>query len=307
MTVVIPVRNRRDLLVRALDALDAQTFRDFEVVVVDDGSTDGSDAVARRDVAGQPVRVVQTTGVGAVLARVTGVATSHADVLAFTDSDCEPEPNWLDAMLAVIDDGADLVHGRTVPAGPVRPLERSLWSGTEGLYPSCNLVVRRSAYDAVGGFELRHAGRGSGEDTVFGWRVRRRGDARFAEDGVVRHAVLPFDFVDALRRTWEAGDFPALVKEVPELRTTSLFEHRVLLAGPDRVPMYLAAVAIAGGRRRAALAAGAMWARAAWRRMDGRQATRVERLRAVPVEMALDVVFGAALLVGGARSRSLVL
>jgi glycosyltransferase involved in cell wall biosynthesis len=308
VSVVIPVRDRRDLLTRTLDALEAQTFRDFDVVVVDDGSTDGSaEAAEQRHVAGRPVRVVRTGGVGAVMARISGVAESGAEILAFTDSDCEPASNWLASTVGVIDNGADLVHGRTMPSGPVGPLERSLWSDTEGLYPSCNLVVRRTAYDAVGGFELRHGGRGSGEDTVFGWRVARRGDVRYAEDGVVHHAVLRFDFAESVQRMWAGGDFPALAKEVPELRGTKLFRHRVLLAGPDRVPLYLAAAAAMTGRRRAALVAGAVWTGTVWRRMGTRAGTRKQRLQALPVEMLLDVVFGASLVFHSVRTRSIVL
>src|SRR3546814_7426509 len=57
VSVVIPVKDRRDLLKRALAALDRQSFRDFEVIVVDDGSTDGADQLAAATtVAGRPVR-----------------------------------------------------------------------------------------------------------------------------------------------------------------------------------------------------------------------------------------------------------
>jgi glycosyltransferase involved in cell wall biosynthesis len=308
VTVVIPVRDRRTLLGRTLDALDAQTFRDFEVVVADDGSSDGSGEMAgARRVAGRWVTVVRTDRAGAVLARLNGVERSSAEILAFTDSDCEPAPNWLAAAVAAIDDGAELAHGPTEPTGPVRLLERSLWSTTEGLYPSCNLVMRRASYDAVGGFELRHGERGSGEDTVLAWRVRRSGDARYIEEAVVRHSVLPFDVRDALRRTWDGRDFPALAKEVPELRDTSLFQRRVFLGGYHRVPMYATLLTLVTGRRRWALVPAALWAHSKWRQFDGRQGTKVDRLKALPVELALDVVFGAALLSGSVRERSLVL
>ena len=209
------------------------------------------------------MRVVRTTGVGAVLARIAGIARSTAEILAFTDSDCEPSPNWLADTVAAIDAGADLAHGRTQPSGPVRPLERSLWAGKEGLYPSCNLVVRRTAYDAAGGFELRHGGRGSGEDTVLGWRIRRTGTVRFVPEAVVRHGVLPFDLADALRRTWDASDFPALAKEIPELRRTPLFRHRLFLGGFHRGPLYVAVLLLLTGRWR--------WAFVGARRLDSPQ------------------------------------
>jgi glycosyltransferase involved in cell wall biosynthesis len=307
VSVVIPVRDRRDLLGRALDALDRQTFRDFSVVIVDDGSTDGSgDMAAGRVVSGRPVTVLRTERVGAVRARQAGVAHAATEILAFTDSDCEPTPNWLTLTVAALDDGAELAHGRTEPAGHVRLLERTLWSNVERLYPSCNLVIRRSAYDAVGGFEMRHANRGSGEDTLLAWRIARKGVVRYVEDAVVHHAVLPFDAKDALHRTWDARDFPALVREVPELRQPPLFRGLVLLGDGHRVPMYVTVLAFVA-RRRWALLPALVWARASWRGFNGRQGTRRERARALPIAMALDLVCGAALVSGSVRQRSLVL
>ena len=98
VSVVVPVRDRRDLLRDLLAALDVQTFRDFELLVVDDGSVDGSAELAESTtVAGQPVRVLRQEGLGAVAARQRGAADSRGEVLAFTDSDCTPVPGWLAA------------------------------------------------------------------------------------------------------------------------------------------------------------------------------------------------------------------
>src|SRR5690606_14734702 len=109
VSVIIPVRNRRDLLRRTLEALDRQELRDFEVIVVDDGSTDGADAeAASAVVAGRPVRLLRNPGRGAVAARQAGVAAARADLLAFTDSDCEPAPAWLAVAVGHLGSGAHL-------------------------------------------------------------------------------------------------------------------------------------------------------------------------------------------------------
>jgi glycosyltransferase involved in cell wall biosynthesis len=308
VSVIVPVRNRRVLLRRTLDALAAQTFTDYEVVVVDDGSDDGSDKEAIADAeAGRPVRVVQTGGAGAVAARTAGVEAARGRILAFTDSDCEPVPVWLEKTVAAIEAGADLAHGPTQPARPMRPLERSLWSGHEGLYPTCNIVLRREAFDAVGGFELRHEARGSGEDTVLGWRVRRRGPVEFVPDALVHHAVLPFEWKDALRRTWAVGDFPALAREVPELRAMPLFRHGVSLGKFHRLPLYATVVALSTRRRGLVGLALAWWAWSKMRELREYDATIAEQLRALPVEMALDAVTAGALAVGSVRTRTLVI
>lgn len=320
VSVVVPVRNRRDLLRRALDALDVQTHRDFEVIVVDDGSTDGAgDEAVARPIAGRPVRVLQGEGRGAVSARRLAVAASTADVLAFTDSDCEPDPTWLAAGLARVAGGAELVHGQTLPARRVLPLERSVTEKAHGLFPTCNLVVTRRTYDAVGGFDpdagsrwrfrasARAQGLGFGEDTIFGWTVARRYPTQYAPEMVVRHHVFPADLREWVGRSWQMGAFPALFREAPELRST-LVRRRVFFGSRVREPLYATAIAIAL-RRPALVALAAGW----WVLSRYRQTLRPtgwplpQQLRALPPQLLLDVVQAAALLTGSVRARTLLL
>lgn len=320
ISVVVPVRDRRRLLGSLIDALDAQTWRDFEVIVVDDGSSDGTgDSVRIRSVAGQPVTVIEAGGVGAVGARRLGVAQSRGEVLAFTDSDCRPKPGWLAAGMKAIEGGSVLVHGPTRPARPLEPFERSMWTDDDGLYPTCNLLVPRWAYDQFGGFSETRAqmlgfrpggrakGLGFGEDTLFGWDVRRAGLAvEYVEEAEVEHHIFPPDLADSLSRSWQGGAFPALVRQVPELRDTFL-RYRVLLGSPRRVPFYLVVLGLLTRQRRMAWVSGAWWV--AWRARDLRR-TPVDwrtSLRWLPAEMAVDAFLGTALVVGSARSRTLVL
>jgi cellulose synthase/poly-beta-1,6-N-acetylglucosamine synthase-like glycosyltransferase len=318
VSVIVPVYNRRRLLRGLLDALAAQTFRDFEVVVVDDGSDDGSAEEAEidaRDYA--PVRVIRTKRAGAVAARAAGVAASRAEFLAFTDSDCVPAPEWLAAGVGALDAGADVVNGRTTPAGPVRLLDHSVASGQEGLYPTCNVFYRRAAYDAAGGFDetapdrmgLRAGSRarflGFGEDTLLAWRVRRSGVARYAPDALVEHEVVRTSVVEKLSRSWMAAAFPPLVREVPELRDTILLRHRVSLGGRSRAPVYALAAAVAARRRALALAAALWWAIGARRELASD--SRARSLAGLPVVMTTDAVVAAALVTGSLRARTIVL
>lgn len=313
VSVVVPVRDRRAMLTDLLDALDAQTFTDVEVVVVDDGSSDGSAEVAEA----RGVRVLRGDGEGAVAARQLGVKAARGEILAFTDSDCIPEPAWLEAGVDAVDAGADVVQGHTRAARRRGLLERSLWVEDDGLYETCNVFYRRSAFDAAGGFDGsladrygfrpgdRARGLGFGEDTLLGWRVRRAGVAAYAPDAVVAHAVFPPDVRDQLSRTLQAGAFPALVREVPELRGTFL-RHGVLLGGL-RVPLYLAVLAAVLRRPGVAAVALAWWVASHWRAARTREPSHLRCLKALPVLLATDALTGAALVVGSARSRSVVL
>jgi hypothetical protein len=320
VSVVVPVRNRRVLLRRLLDALAAQTFTDFELIVVDDGSTDGSsDAVESGPGAGLSGRVIPNPGVGALDARRAGVACARAPVLAFTDSDCVPDSGWLAAGVAALMDGADVVNGPTLPVRPVRPLDRSVASGEEGLYPTCNVFYRRSAYDAAGGFDTGLGARlgfrgwtrarslGFGEDTVLAWHVRRAGRAAYAPKAHVEHEVFPPDLVDKLSRTVQMAAFPALLREVPELRHTGLVRHGVFLGNASRVPVYVAVVGLVGRRRALTTAALASWLLLQARDARLSPAPLSRNVVALPIRLVLDTVAAVALIVGSVRNRTLVL
>jgi cellulose synthase/poly-beta-1,6-N-acetylglucosamine synthase-like glycosyltransferase len=318
VSVIVPFRDRRDLVRALLDGLEAQTFTDVEVLLVDDGSTDGApDEAEGRCVGRRPVRVLRHAGSGAVSARQAGVREAHGKVLAFTDSDCVPEPGWLAAGVAAVEAGADVVQGHTHPARRRGPLERSLWVEDEGLYPTCNVFYRRTAFDAVGGFDEgiatrygfradgRAKGLGFGEDTLLGWRVRRVGTARYEPAAVVAHHVFHPDVPDQLSRTLQAAAFPALVAEIPELRTTFL-HHRVLL-GPGRLPLYGALAAGVARRQGAAGALLGLWAVGHWRRLRRNEPSAKRCAKALPVLLASDVLTAGALVVGSVRARTVVL
>lgn len=318
--MIVPVRDRRELLARLLDTLAAQTIRDYEVIVVDDGSTDGSGDEARgRSSYPVPLTVLEGNGNGAVAARLLGVSVASGDVLAFTDSDCEVAPDWVERGLSHIDGGADVVEGWTGPAGEVRPLERTVWCTTDdGLYPTCNVFYRRSAYDAAGGFDRAAGTRlgfrpgrtlsdlGMGEDTLLGWRVRRAGTSVFAADVVAHHHVFPPDVRTYLSRSWNAGGFASLVREVPELR--DVFLHRAVFLGtPRRLPLYAAALLVFLGRRRTATALAGVWV--GWHAAEMHRApgSRKWRAAALPWLVLGDLITAVSLIAGSLRARRPVL
>jgi GT2 family glycosyltransferase len=116
VSVVIPAYNRRDGLLRTLHALNVQEGYGglFEVVVADDGSTDGTDAALRgaTDALCYPLVVVRLGGCGPAVARNCGLAVARGGIVLFTDSDCEPTPGWLQAMAGAIVSGAQAAGGR---------------------------------------------------------------------------------------------------------------------------------------------------------------------------------------------------
>jgi glycosyltransferase involved in cell wall biosynthesis len=104
-SIIIPTKNRRDLLVQTLASVAAQTEPDWEAIIVDDGSTDGTlgyvRAAARED---DRIRLIRRRGplAGACAARNQGLGAARADVVIFLDSDDILEPFALEARLPAL-------------------------------------------------------------------------------------------------------------------------------------------------------------------------------------------------------------
>ena len=184
VSVIVPVYNRAHLIGQTLAALLAQTRSADEIIVVDDGSTDGSAAVARTF--GSAVQVVEMPNGGPALARNRGLAEAAGDFVQFMDSDDLPTPHFLAARLdALADSNADIAYGSWIPAwitgsaaatdGFVRqtaavdsPLDAFL-RGWILFVP--NAMIRRSLLQAVGGYP---EGLLTGEDMLLLFRLLRR-------------------------------------------------------------------------------------------------------------------------------------
>jgi glycosyltransferase involved in cell wall biosynthesis len=162
VSIIVPVRNGGDDIRELTDCLQRQTLDRslFEVVVGDDGSTDGSVAGVEKD--DGSVRVVPGPPTNSYAARNRAVGAARAPILAFCDADCRPEPEWLVRGLEALV-GTDMVAGRIKFKVP-RP--RSVWTlldmdGSkdherevrQGVAETANLFLRRDLYDRVGGFD----------------------------------------------------------------------------------------------------------------------------------------------------------
>jgi glycosyltransferase involved in cell wall biosynthesis len=119
VSVVVPAYNAADTLSLCLSALARQDFpaEDYEVVVVDDGSTDATADVARRS----GVRVFSQPNAGPAAARNHGAQEARGEFLLFTDADCAPVPGWVRALTAPFADpqvagakGAYLTQQRSI-------------------------------------------------------------------------------------------------------------------------------------------------------------------------------------------------
>jgi len=195
ISVVIPAYNEEGYLGRCLAALAHQTYPAdcFEVIVVDNGSTDATVEIARR----YGAQVIVEPRKGVARARQAGFAAAQWEVIASTDADTVVSSFWVARIAA---------HFRTAPAlgavyGPVHwsdcrlaeqlalryPVTWLLWASNHvrrSLWWGSNFALRRQVFWEAGGFPVQW-GEGSGEDTDLSLRVSRIAPVRFDPDLVV--------------------------------------------------------------------------------------------------------------------------
>ena len=183
VSVVVCAYNAAETLDECLTSLERLTYPDFEVIVVNDGSSDGTGAIARQH---PSCRVIDLDHAGLSAARNAGLAAATGDIVAYTDADVRVDPDWLTYLVQPFA-SADVVAagGLSLPPldspwmahcvarAPGGPTHVLLDDRTAEHVPGCNLAVRRDALRAIGGFNPIYLR--AGDDVDVCWRLQKAG------------------------------------------------------------------------------------------------------------------------------------
>jgi len=191
ISVVIPAFNEEKYIWTVLNGLKAQTFKDFETIVVDGGSSDKTRKIARTCA---KVIIEPKRGIGR--ARNKGACAAYGKIIVFLDADTKPCSKLLETYY-----GALQKKGVIAATGPILPLEKSgkrmnlgyrivsvlfvklsILLGRPSIV-GLNFAVRRDAFRKVGGFNNKFI---TYEDWDLSLRLRKAGNIRFMDDAVVQ-------------------------------------------------------------------------------------------------------------------------
>jgi glycosyltransferase involved in cell wall biosynthesis len=244
ISVVIVTYNRADLLADAIEhvlAQDDPATPAFELIVVDNNSSDATPAVVERASLRDPrVRYVRQPQQGVSHARNAGIAAARAPIIAYTDDDVRVSRGWLASIARAFREypGVSAVGGKVLPLWPAEPpawLTPAHWGplalADHGDHPvrvdaaneicliGCNLAVVRGAFDQVGGFSA-HVQRtehtiGSSEDHEFLLRLFAAGAFGMYDPRIVLHAAVQPERLDrAYHRRWHRsqGHYNAMMR-----------------------------------------------------------------------------------------------
>lgn len=182
-SVIICTRNGASRLRHCLDACRALDYPDFEIIVINDGSTDQTADLLNNE---KEIRVYHLDPCGLSAARNFGAEQATGEVLAYTDDDCRPDPQWLIWLAhayATTDHAAiggpnlsptpDSLGLALTTAAPGAPTHVMLNDTIAEHLPGCHLSVRKSAFEKIDGFDPLF--RTAGDDVDFCWRLREAG------------------------------------------------------------------------------------------------------------------------------------
>ena len=208
LSIIIPARNAERMVGDQLRALAAQEWSGaWEIIVVDNGSTDSSARVVLEAAASDPHVRLQSApnAVGASGARNAGAAVARGRSLAFCDADDEVQPGWIEAMGEALRRN-DIVGGRLRLDGLNEPWLRQIFysvppesldrfAGVVPFTASCNLGITRELYESLGGFDPLLG-------TCEGIDLCMRARANGAELVYVPDACVQYRYRDTMKGLW---------------------------------------------------------------------------------------------------------
>jgi len=263
ISIVTPTLNRKVLLRELIDSLWQQTLDPglFEIIIIDDCSTDGTPEMLAELESQSPCRFVyramQTHG-GSVRSRNEGVKLASGEIIAFTDSDCRVTPTWLELGLDAFDADPEVAF----ITGPIlnKPDQRVTFFSVGGnplpgenpIYPLANALYRKDVFWGVGGFDesvwLAAINTTPVEysDIDLAYRVLGKGHRnKFLPDMLVYHEVLKVSPWQWLMWNLRFVQLPEFLRRYPSLRQPLLWKGPFV--SPDHVWFYIAVTAAIAG------------------------------------------------------------
>lgn len=219
-----------------MTSLINQSFSDFEIIIVDDGSKDGTEKMMKRFKSKPTLRFLHQKNEGPAVARNRGIGAARGRIIAFTDDDCQPSPDWVESIVRSMH-GADGIEGKTTSpwSGKLTPFTRLNRNERGGHFSTCNIAYKRDVLEDIGGF-YEEFDKPYREDSDLAFSVIEKGyKIKFDKHVVVEHPAYRQNFKSFLKERLKYDMDPLLFKRHPEL----FKRHMVPIPSGHFTPFYV--------------------------------------------------------------------
>jgi glycosyltransferase involved in cell wall biosynthesis len=196
VSVVVPAYNAEKFIGKTIKALQEQTYKDVEIIIVDDGSSDQTKSIIQTF---QRIKYIFQPNAGPASARNRGGQEAQSNILFFTDSDCIPQKDWIEKMMTgFTDESIAVVCGSYGIANPESVLAKCIHKEIlyrhhhlvpdyPKVFGSYNFAIRKNVFNQVGGFNTSYRF-ASGEDNDLSYKIIQAGlKIFFKKDALVDH------------------------------------------------------------------------------------------------------------------------
>jgi len=242
VSVVIITYNHAQYLHDCIAALLNQTYPDFEIVIIDDSSTDNTSQIVDSYKTDKIRYVVNTEKKGLAALRNQGIMESSGEYVFFTDADCEPVVNWIDAGMSLFhDDDCAAVEGKTIAEHQNFGASSHFVENTVGgQYQTCNIAYRRDVLIRFGMFNEKYSV--AYEDVDLAIRIKKEMSISFSKHMIVFHKLVPWSIKGLLSNALRAKYKVLLIKEhhLDSALTYKIMEINSLVQifFPVAIPLY---------------------------------------------------------------------
>lgn len=231
VSIVVPVYNCEKTIALTLNGIADQTYKEFEIIVVDDGSNDSTAEIVKSF---KEVTYVYQKNAGPAAARNRGAQTASHKIIFFIDSDCIPQKNWIeqavghfqDAAVGVVSGSYGIANEQSVLA---RMVHQEILFRHQKLMPrypksfgSYNFGVRKNVFDEVKGFNTAYRF-ASGEDNDLSYKIQKAGYRIYFERNALVDHFHPTDLVKYFKEQGRHGFW----------RAKMYFDHFHMVGGDD--------------------------------------------------------------------------
>ena len=242
VTIIVITRNHGRHLKGCLQRLLDQSYSNYEILVVDDESTDNTSEVVNNLSSGNIRYFRNDKRLNVALSRNFGIEKSAGEFIFFTDADCLPNRHWVAEGMRCFDDSSVIgVEGATLAEHQNVSAEYHIVENvTGGQYQTCNVAYRKKVLQKIGGFNPKFEY--AYEDIDLAIRAKREGAMPFCKDMLVFHRLVKWTWKRLYENALWGRYKVLLVKEhnYRKILTANILEFNLLLqvALPFLLPLY---------------------------------------------------------------------